>query len=77
MEMPIAVATARSVTPAQATSASSSMSAEQASSPLPPAAECRPAVVLPCHTGTAQAMSDMSSVASARAGMRALSGSSR
>ncbi len=41
---PIAVATALSVTPAQATSASSSMSPEQASRPLPPVAGCSPAV---------------------------------
>ena len=40
---PIAVATAVKVTPAQATSASSSMSPEQAASPSPPVAGCRPA----------------------------------
>ena len=36
--MPIDVATAFNVTPAQATSASSSMSPEQSSAPLPPVA---------------------------------------
>ena len=41
--MPIAVDTTLKVTPAQATSASSSMSPEQASLPSPPAAGCRPA----------------------------------
>ena len=41
--MPSAVATAFTVTPAQATSASSSMSPEQAESPLPPVAGWSPA----------------------------------
>ena len=54
--MPIAVATALSVTPAQATSASSSMSPEQASSPLPPVAGCRPAVTSARPVSTLQAM---------------------
>jgi len=44
MTTPIAVATALSVTPAQATSASSNMSPEHALSPLPPVAGCNPAV---------------------------------
>ena len=39
-----AVATAFRVTPAQATSASSSMSPEQSSAPVPPLAGCRPAI---------------------------------
>src|SRR5579875_3063739 len=74
--MPIAVATAHSVTPAQATSASSSMSAEQAKLPSPPAAGCRPASPPP-RARTRQAMRPGSSTPSARAGMRALSGRSR
>ena len=41
--MPSEVATARSVTPAQATSASSSMSPEQSREPSPPEAGCSPA----------------------------------
>ena len=53
---PIAVATALSVTPAQATSASSSMSPEQASRPLPPVAGCRPAVTSARPVSTLQAM---------------------
>jgi hypothetical protein len=40
---PIEVATARIVTPAHATSASSSMSPEQSCEPSPPVAGCRPA----------------------------------
>jgi len=40
---PSAAATALSVTPAQATRASSSMSPEQAACPLPPVAGCNPA----------------------------------
>src|SRR6516162_348786 len=47
---PMAVATALMVTPAQATSASSSMSAEHARLPSPPVAGCRPAVVSPSRT---------------------------
>ena len=46
----MAVATALMVTPAQATSASSSMSAEHARLPSPPVAGCRPAVVSPSRT---------------------------
>ena len=40
------------VTPAQATSASSSMSPEHASSPVPPVASCSPALIRPDHTST-------------------------
>ena len=41
--IPSEVATARSVTPAHATSACSSMSPEQSSEPSPPVAGCKPA----------------------------------
>ena len=53
------VATARSVTPAQATSACSSMSPEQSSVPSPPVAGCRPATAscLPVSTEHAMAWS--------------------
>ena len=74
---PDAVATARSVTPAQAATASSSISAEQARSPVPPVARCRPACVSPCQDETVQAIASASSCASARAGTRAASGVSR
>ena len=63
---PIAVATALSVTPAQATSASSSMSPEQASRPLPPVAGCRPAVTSARPVSTLQAMPASSMSPSAR-----------
>ena len=48
------VATARSVTPAHATSAWSSMSPEQASEPSPPVAGCRPATASACPVATEQ-----------------------
>ena len=54
---PIAVATERRVTPAQPTTASSSMSAEHASLPEPPPALCRPATTLPAQPSTDTAMS--------------------
>src|ERR1700738_873642 len=73
----IAVATAVIVTPTQATSASSSMSAEQARLPSPPVAGCRPALVSPTQERTRQAMRSRSSIASARAGVFAVSGRSR
>ena len=44
------------VTPAQATSASSSMSPEHSSSPLPPVAGCRPATLSARPVSTLQAM---------------------
>ena len=50
------MATAFSVTPAQATSASSSMSPEQAESPLPPVAGCRPASTSALPVSTRQVM---------------------
>ena len=70
---PMAVATALSVTPAQATSASSSMSPEQASRPLPPVAGCRPAVTSARPVSTLQAMpaSSMSPSAAERDDRRA------
>ena len=50
--MPIAVATARNVTPAHAANASSNMSPEQANDPVPPVAGCKPAstIALPVST---------------------------
>ena len=48
------VATARSVTPAQAASASSSMSPEHSSEPSPPVAGCRPAVAIARPVSTLQ-----------------------
>src|SRR5687768_356481 len=54
--IPSAVATALSVTPAQATSASSSMSPEQACCPLPPLAGCSPASTSARAVSTRQAM---------------------
>jgi hypothetical protein len=54
--MSMAVATALSVTPAQATSASSSMSPEQSSRPDPPVAGCRPATASARPVSTLQAM---------------------
>ena len=53
-ETPIEVATARIVTPAQATSASSSMSPEQSRVPSPPAAGCRPAAAIARPVSTEQ-----------------------
>ena len=52
----LAVATAFRVTPAQATSASSSMSPEQSSMPEPPVAGCRPATASARPVSTLQAM---------------------
>ena len=54
--MASAVETAFSVTPAQATSASSSMSPEQSSMPEPPVAGCRPATASARPVSTLQAM---------------------
>src|SRR6266403_89269 len=51
-----AVTTAFSVTPAQATSASSSMSPEHSSSPEPPVAGCRPAMASARPVSTLQAI---------------------
>jgi hypothetical protein len=76
-ELPMAVATALIVTPAQATSASSNMSAEHAMLPSPPVAGCRPAFVSPPQERRWQATSSSSSVAAAQAGVRAVSGCSR
>ena len=55
-----AVATDFSVTPAQATSASSSMSPEHSSSPEPPVAGCRPATASARPVSTLQAMPSLS-----------------
>ena len=54
--MSSAVATAPSVTPAQATSASSSMSPEHSSVPSPPVAGCRPALAIARPVSTEQLM---------------------
>lgn len=48
------VATADKVTPAQAASACSSMSPEQAISPVPPVAGCKPAATIACPVCTEQ-----------------------
>ena len=60
--MSSAVDTAFSVTPAQATSASSSMSPEHSSMPEPPVAGCRPATASARPVSTLQAMLVSSSV---------------
>ena len=73
--MSSAVATAFSVTPAQATSASSSMSPEQSSSPEPPVAGCRPATASARPVSTLQAMLASSSVPLAFSVMKAALGS--
>ena len=73
--MSSAVATAFSVTPAQATSASSSMSPEQSSSPEPPVAGCRPATASARPVSTLQAMWVSSSVPFAFKVMKAALGS--
>ena len=57
----IAVATDFKVTPAQATSASSSMSPEHNSSPEPPVAGCRPATASARPVSTLQAIPSLSS----------------
>src|SRR5436305_9018378 len=72
----MAVATAPSVTPAQATSASSSMSPEHAERPLPPVAGCNPAAVSALPVCTRHVMSSPS-VPSAFSVMTAASGVSR
>ena len=64
-----------SVTPAQATSASSSMSPEQSSSPEPPVAGCRPATASARPVSTLQAMWVSSSVPLAFKVMKAALGS--
>ena len=70
------VATARSVTPAQATSASSSMSPEHSSEPSPPVAGCSPATASARPVSTEQEMPS-SSWPRARSVTTACSGSSR
>ncbi len=71
-----AVATADSVTPAQAASASSSMSPEQACTPLPPVAGCSPASTSALAVWTEQVMP--SPIApSARSVISAAAGASR
>src|SRR5438309_5359721 len=72
----MAVATAPSVTPAQATSASSSMSPEHAERPLPPVAGCNPAAVSALPVWTRQVMPSPS-VPSAFSVITAASGVSR
>ena len=75
--MPNDVATARSVTPAHATSAWSSMSPEQASEPSPPVAGCRPATASARPVSTEQLMLSVPSSPRARRVIMAASGSSR
>ena len=75
--IPSAVATEHIVTPAQATSASSSMSPEQASIPLPPVAGCRPASASARPVATLHAMLSSSSRPSARSVTSAVLGSAR
>src|SRR4029077_11926304 len=70
-----AVATAFTVTPAQATSASNSISPEQSSSPEPPVAGCSPAVASARPVSTLQAMLLSSSVPLAFSVMNAALGS--
>src|SRR5215218_4663648 len=72
-----AVATAFSVTPAQATSASSSMSPEHSSAPEPPVAGCSPATASARPVSTLQAMCWSSSVPWALSVMTAAKGSDR
>jgi len=75
--MASAVATAFSVTPAQATSASSSMSPEQSDSPSPPVAGCSPASAMARPVSTLQVMVSSPSRPAARSVITALPGSSR
>ena len=72
--MPSAVATADRVTPAQAASASSSMSPEQACSPLPPVAGCSPASTSARPVSTRQARFSWPISPLARSVITALSG---
>ena len=71
------MATERSVTPAQATSASSSMSPEQASEPSPPVAGCSPATARARPVATEQLTSSCPSSPLARRVITACSGFSR
>ena len=73
--MSSAVATALRVTPAQATSASSSMSPEHSSAPEPPVAGCSPAVASARPVSTLQAMLLSSSVPLALSVINAAPGS--
>jgi hypothetical protein len=73
--MPSEVATARRVTPAQATRASSSMSPEHSWVPSPPAAGCSPASASAPAVRTEQAMPEPSRLPSARSVTSAVSGS--
>jgi hypothetical protein len=73
--MSMAVATALSVTPAQATSASSSMSPEHNSMPEPPVAGCSPATASARPVSTLQAMALSSSMPLALSVMKPALGS--
>ncbi len=75
--IPSEVATARSVTPAHAASACSSMSPEQTSEPSPPVAGCRPATASAWPVATEQEMPWSPSWPWARRVMTACSGCSR
>ena len=75
--IPSAVATARSVTPAQATSACNRRSPEQASSPVPPVAGCRPASTSARPVSTWQLTAVSSSRPDALSVTRARSGAAR
>ena len=68
--MESAVATALSVTPAQATRAWSSMSPEQACSPVPPPEGCKPASTSALPVSTEHAISDSSTAPAALSTMR-------
>ena len=72
-----AVATDFRVTPAQATSASSSMSPEHSSRPEPPVAGCRPAVAMARPVSTLQERPSLSSDPLALSVMKAAFGSAR
>jgi hypothetical protein len=74
---PIAVATLRRVTPAQPSSACSSMSPEQASDPSPPVVGCRPARTGPAQVSTVAVTPGSVHAARASIGAHAASGSSR
>ena len=75
--MASAVATAFSVTPAQATSACSSMSPEHAWRPVPPPEGCSPASTSALPVSTEHAIPDPSTAPAALRTMSAVSASSR
>ena len=73
----MAVATLRKVTPAQASSACSSMSPEQASVPSPPVDGCRPARTGAAHPSTVHVIPGSEKAARATSGVTARAGWSR